>query len=502
MKTLLLLISLSLIALSVQSQEYDKMWVVGPPLTKMTFDNDSIILSQFAQDTLLDCFLTVGNICDRQGNLLMTTNGIAIHNRYGGLMPNGDSLSYPSQHYDWVYPIGMPSIEGVIILPDPGDTNQYYLFHYTPTDTINRSCGCGMSTHYYYSITDMRLDSGKGAVTEKNIDIFSDDLMGWSRQAACRHANGRDWWIVRNAWHTNIYYEFLLTPAGVQGPFVQQIGPVYGATVDQLAFALFSPDGTRYSSMTSNSKVVVMDFDRCTGLFSNPQSFFNRNSRDSSTFIQSGAVSAAFSPSGQYLYVNNELELNQYDVSRSPIRDSIRLCSLNDSSDFFHMNLLQLSSNGKIYISCHNGGSYKIHVINKPDSLGSACDFRLYGQSVLSQSPIAMPYYPNYRLGALPGSCDTIHTDLTAIAEAHPSFATITPVPATDHATLIWYTAHATSGHAVLYDISGRIVWSAETHSNQGTLPIDTRTLPSGTYLIHYDTDGKTLLDDKLIIAH
>jgi hemin uptake protein HemP len=484
----------------IRAQEYDKVWAVGLPITKMAFDGDSILLSQFRDDTTLQCFITLGSICDRQGNFLMATNGISVHNRYGGLMPNGDSLSYPSQYYNDVYPMGMPSREGVVIIPDPGDTNQYYIFHYTPTDST-LPAGISVATHFYYSKVDMRLDSGKGAVTEKNVDILHDELLSWSRLAACRHANGRDWWIIKNAWHTNIYYEFLLTPEGVQGPFVQQIGPMYGALQEQPAFSVFSPDGSKYSSMTGSGNIVVMDFDRCSGLLLNPTSFFNSNSYDPLNHPYSGALSAAFSSSGRFLYVNNSIELNQYDLSVSPIHDSVRICTLTDTTDFFHMDVLQLAPNGKIYISCFNGGSYKMHVINQPDSFGLACNFHLYGQDVLSPSPVAIPYFPNYKLGALPGSCDTIHTAISTIEQAHPAFATISPNPATDHAILLYYTHSNTTNQAEMYDVTGRLVWSATTTGPHGTLPIDVSGMGAGMYTVRFTVDGRLLMNEKLVVV-
>jgi PKD repeat protein len=63
---------------------------------------------------------------------------------------------------------------------------------------------------------------------------------------------------------------------------------------------------------------------------------------------------------------------------------------------------------GKIYIFDF---LKQIHVINKPNEKGSACDVR-QGYIILPEYPAGIPYYPNYRLGPLDGSaCDTLGID-------------------------------------------------------------------------------------------
>jgi outer membrane protein assembly factor BamB len=165
------------------------------------------------------------------------------------------------------------------------------------------------------------------------------------------------------------------------------------------------------------------------------------------------------------------------------------------------MGTLQAAPNGKIYIGCWNGGSSKMHVINQPDSFGLACNFHLYGQDVLSPSPVAIPYFPNYKLGALPGSCDTIHTAISTIEQAHPAFATISPNPATDHAILLYYTHSNTTNQAEMYDVTGRLVWSATTTGPHGTLPIDVSGMGAGMYTVRFTVDGRLLMNEKLVVV-
>jgi len=262
------------------------------------------------------------------------------------------------------------------------------------------------------------------------VPIIQHQLLSYSRLAACKHANGRDWWIVKNAFSSNVYYTFLLTPDGLLGPYMQQIGPNYGQYNEQPAYSTFSSDGSKYASAAGISDIVVMDFDRCTGLFSNPDSFYN-NGSDTGMTSYSGAQGLAFSPSGKFLYASTIDNLNQYDLSPGRLADSVRIATINVDSSRSYLDMMQLAPNGKIYISCWDGGAYAMSVINQPDSMGLSCDFVLLGQPTTTESPIDIPYFPNYRLGALQGSpCDT----LTGISPQTPKggLALVYPNPANE----------------------------------------------------------------------
>jgi hypothetical protein len=463
----------------------------------LTFSGDSVTPGLLTDSTTLS-FNTIGSICDSSGNFLFYSNGLAVRNRYGNIMPHGDSLSYPSRFYAAQVPQGVASEQALVILPFPNDTNLYYVFHYTSTDTVLAQGGYE-ANNLYYSIVDMRLDSGRGDLTEKNVPILQHQILSASRIAACRHANGRDWWIVQPAWHENIYYKFLLTPEGIKGPFIQQIGPKYGVANELHAYSVFSPDGSKYASVTSLSYVVVMDFDRCTGFFANPDSIYNNNSTDPIHNPLSGGGCLAFSPNGRYLYVDNPSELNQYDLQSSHIGNGIQI---EKDTNVFQMGILQLAPNGKKYIGCWNGGSYKIHVIDHPDSLGLACGFRLLGQSVSTPNSVGIPYFPNFRLGALPGTCDTITTDLNTIAAAYPSFASIGPNPASDRAEIIYYTGSNTVNEAIIYDINGKEVWSNHENGSYGSMVVNLDKFQSGIYLVRFIANDNVLLNSKLIVTH
>ena len=496
-------ISLWLIGLSlyIGAQGYDAQWVMGDyPVSVMDFRQGSPRTARL--DDSMQVFKTVANICDKEGNLLFYTNGCYIANRRGRKMPHGDSLSYPSLYYDQVYQTGMPSRQGVLVLPLPGDSNIYYVFHYTPTDSLIVNNGGGAALRFYYSIVDMRLDSGMGDVVRKNVPIIRNELLSFSRMAACRHANGRDWWIVKNAWHYNLYYTFLLTPDTLLGPYIQQIGPLTGGSEESFSMSCFSADGSRYATGTGNSPVIVMDFDRCSGLFSNPDSIYNDMIHAVLNWHYGGLP--ALSPSGRYLYVCNRLELNQYDLSRQPPGDSVRIVTLradtNDARDTWQMDEMELAPDGKIYIATWNGGNGAVSVIDYPDSPGLACGFRLYGQPVASLAAGALPYFPNYRLGPLAGSgCDTLSTGLDpgpALPDGEGGVQLI-PNPAAASCTITVSGAEQ-SYSAQIFDLSGQALGPLWTFTGAYTFPVSA--YAPGVYLVSVGTAGGYHSSQMLVV--
>ena len=118
----------------------------------------------------------------------MSSNGVWIANANNDTMLNGSGLNpgaYTSANSN-----GLLIPHANVFLPFPGDSNRYVLFHHTAQNN-------GLYNIVYevlYSVIDVTLDAGLGAVIQKNQLAFTDTL-NWGI-TACKHANGRDWWIV------------------------------------------------------------------------------------------------------------------------------------------------------------------------------------------------------------------------------------------------------------------------------------------------------------------
>ncbi len=481
------------------AQDYDMQWIQTPtPTSIMDFRDDTIVFSYVNVTSI--AFVSTANICDKNGNFLFFTNGINVSDRYGNIMPNGDSLSYTNQlHYEEIYPQGAPADQNVLILPKPGSDNLYYVFHYLPIDTdiLLPNFVYLEPTRFYYSVVDMNANMGLGDVVQKNVPIPIPGVQCASKMTAVKHANGRDWWIIRHGFKDNTYIKYLFTPNGISGPFIQNIGPAFeqgGTAYDFYGNSAFNLQGTQMASVNAYSPTVILDFDRCSGEFSNLLVIQNRLT--DTTIL--GGYGLCFSPSGRFLYVNTKLLLNQYDLWSATPNDSVELYKV-DSNDYAFMHQQRLGPNGKIYIGTYHGGTSHLHVINHPDSLGLACGFQFKGQECMTSNTNKLPNMVNYKLGALVGSgCDTLISSLPQNPQRGlKNIIQISPNPASD-VVKITIADNREQLQLVIYNAVGQVVKQTII---SGYLLLDVSDLPNGIYHIITGGDTGKLYKARFVVA-
>lgn len=380
---------------------YQSTIPVGQPwdITQLNFSNDSLSLSWHDMDISFDRSASIIS-SEETGEILFCTNGFTILDRNADTMENAFGFSpcaYSTSYADE----GVTFSQGALVLPFPEHPNQYYMFHEPIVIGIN---GVTYANKLYYSFIDLTMNNGLGKVSNKNtmiaIDSLSEGLL-----TATKHANGRDYWVVAPRYSADGYHIFLLTANGIEHKTYQSIGTrrlSYGGG----GTALFSPDGTKYVKHDNYlaDRIIILDFDRCTGTFSNPTEI---------DFPYQGAGGACISPNSRWLYVNTDVSMYQMDLWAANIEASKILLGTYDgyaspfASTFY---MAQLAPDGKIYYNCTNGENV-MHVIDYPDSQGVACSFRQHAIQLLSYNSFTMPHFPNYYLGELVGSgCDTITT--------------------------------------------------------------------------------------------
>ncbi len=148
------------------------------------------------------------NISDSLGNLLFYTNGYYIADASHDTMLNGSNInpsSYTSYFNDG---LGIPQAN--LILPLPGSSNIFYFIH----STANQFPGYTCSYNLFSSRIDMNQNNGLGEVILKN-QVNLSDSMNPGKIVACKHANGKDWWIMCHRINSNKFFKFLLTSNGL-----------------------------------------------------------------------------------------------------------------------------------------------------------------------------------------------------------------------------------------------------------------------------------------------
>ena len=434
-------------------------------------------------------------MCDSAGNLLFYSNGVAIKNAEHDSMVNGDNLSYTYQLIvadDEKWGLGTP--QPMVIIPHPGQQNLYYLFHhhYRLYPSYN-----SIIDTLYYSLIDMTQDSGRGAVVDKNHafwvgDYTANDIVVYGSFTACKHGNGRDWWLMTHKDSSNVFMRFLITPTGILGPYTQAIGDTVNFFFQQ---SCFSPDGCKYARVMADTHVHLYDFDRCTGLLSNYQHLTGLYGGNL------GSVGVCFSPNSRFLYASALIRVYQWDMNAPNIPASFKTVSYFDSTYVcpqvpVYYYLMQAAADGKIYVSSPNSSSC-MSVIGNPDLAHPACNVINHGLNDMPYFNYAtVPYYPNYYLGSLGGStCDTLTATINV--EKEKEVVRVSPNPASDKIRL----DYSVKGDAIFYltDVSGKIVFQNILKMNNKTMQIIIDKLPSGFY--YWKLEGAVSLNGKLIVV-
>ncbi|MEP7169732.1 MAG: T9SS type A sorting domain-containing protein [Bacteroidota bacterium] len=489
---------------AVWAQQYDNVWPLATYYSSNNIyyylDFSSGIPDTFIYQRKMHICDTEAAMSDNSGNIQFYTNGIWIANKVNDTLYNSQNFNsgWATGNY---WNTGMCFSQSALALPFNDSSKHYFLIYENAEPFYNIDNALDAQPFYLsYSVIDMSLDSGKGGIPLgfKDIRPIQDTLL-LGRITACKHANGRDWWVVVHKYYSDIYYKLLFTPLGVFGPFIQQIGSVFPAKLqggddfDIWGMTSFSPDGNKYIMVGPSRIMQILDFDRCTGLFFNYQTANIPASPGGDTW----ALGCNFSPSSRYIYTNTYTRAFQYDSYASNIDSSGIVIAvydtfLNPFDTYFFLN--QLGPDGKIYLSTFNGCRV-LHVINYPDSAGLSCDFSLHGFALPPNygGNTGLPNFPNYRLGRLNGSpCDT----LTAIsyAESNNVELKILPNPNEGNFIIKYSLPHNRNGTLEIYNILGLKIYSLYLPEWSIMQRIDVSNLPSGIYICKLKSQDEHLV--------
>ncbi len=454
MKKLVIIFLLALTSAQTISQGfYNHHWLLGSynflnnPKGRMIFDSTSYThIPEFRKMSFKG---TEATICDAQGNFLMSSNGIWIANATNDTMLNGTGLNPNGITSSWPY--GLPMSGNNVILNFTENARYYFLFHHTATYN-GYSFPAG---ELYFSKIDMQIDNGLGGVSQKN-NIALSDTLNWGI-GTCKHANGRDWWIVMSKQNTDTVFVLLFTPQGIQSTSIQKLNTPrsWYNTVQPI----FSNDGDKYyysiyDSATVNNYVIIADFDRCSGQFSNTNVIQVTNGQIIWGLCQSGTSKLLYACSSSNIFQIDTDSLTvdtvaSYDGFVSPPGQTC--CA----TSFWNM---YLAANGKIYITSGSGVQH-LHEMNYPDSAGIACDVQQHAINLGYAQLRAVPNHPNYNLGPVVGSvCDSLGVGLHE--QGHDFRFGISPNPTYDgNIKLVYLLPQNQPGVFEVYDITGQLVY-------------------------------------------
>lgn len=417
---------------------------------------------------------------DAEGNLAFASNGWRLVDHQGNVLSYRlyfDWIPWPADNFDTT---NVLNSLGPLFLNDPGNPNRAYLFYgqFKAGNFGPEILKADVVFTYAY------LDVPNRALISQNNIVMNDTSASGDMQA-CRHANGRDWWLIKPGIYEDEYYVGLLSPTGISG--MQKI------TIPNIihrgqfeTYSYFSFDGLKFLHFTGKRYKYLheYDFDRCTGTLSNP---IVHDLTDSIPWGDHNACT--ISPDGSKLYIRRSLwpdsnlnfALLQYDLLSATWTN---LSSSITASP-------QLTPNGKeILLSSRinlSDTSYRtLSRISQPNLPGEACDLVLHTDTMQNTITFISPSnFANFRLGPIDGSaCDTLGINsIESFIKPKPDIS-VYPNPVKDVLNIRLLNTNPKKPNVYIFNSLGALIYQGQFENGVHTLKLSDLNLSKGLYWI------------------
>ena len=374
-------------------------WIVGDFGYQINFNTTPPTHDTIMYNTIF--FRGHSCISDSNGQLLLMSDGLNVYDKTGTYIDGGDSLGSPA-YYNFMHGYN-DYAQGSILLPM--DSSIYYLVTPSCNDTNltnvwqNGGSNKGPDNLLLYNVIDMKANAGAGKVIRRMVPALENKELSKTQMMACKHGNGKDWWVLKKAGDSNNVYSFLFTQDSVYYKGIQRFNFPFKGYSDVFGQLKFNTQGTQMATTcTQSADLFVADFDRCTGLISNQKIFI------SPTIPIGDDVNAglAYSPNGRFLYISKLASVFQLDLQDNNMATAwYQVCGMDTDINYFcSYTSLELAPDNKIYFGHQDGTCKQMSTIDNPDIKGNGCNFcrkclRSTSMNGVLGSP---PNMPNYNL--------------------------------------------------------------------------------------------------------
>ncbi|MCB0701844.1 MAG: T9SS type A sorting domain-containing protein [Ignavibacteriae bacterium] len=287
--------------------------------------------------------------CDRFGKPMFFTDGQTIWNRENKIMQNGTGLmGHPS------------STQSAVVVEIPSNKNLYY---------VVTALNVGRKQGLNYSLIDMRLDNGRGAVVKKNINLHN---RIHEKITVCATPDYKTYWLIATEYASNNYLAYRIDSSGIDSiPIVSKVGGFKDSLiVNNIGYIKASPNSKYVINAHQNKHILELSsFDYKTGKI---------NLIDE---IELGEGSLTygleFSPDSRIIYVGSIFpESKVYQILHPALIDvnEIEFYELGGWSTEYILGALQLGPDKKLYVT--NDADSTLGVVNFPWLIGQNADYQ------------------------------------------------------------------------------------------------------------------------------
>jgi hypothetical protein len=336
------------------------------------------------------------SISDSNGNLLFYTDGITLWDMNNVIrVPAGPLLLGDSS-----------STQSAIIVPDPGNSNQYYVL------TMDGSSNPNSPFNHF---NGLRIDVTTWAVTPLSSLITLPSTVGFSpaeKLTAIQHKNCKDFWVVTVVQQgTDLLNNGVVNGLGsfrvfkIDASGISYVGatPMGNVMIEELGYLRGSPDGKTLAIANGrNNNVLVFPFDNSTGVI-NIGALSTITVPNLPPNINRNVYGVEFSPNSSILYYGTLTQgapayIFQVDLSLTVLTSTL-VGSFANAGGGYAIGALQLGMDDRIYIA--KAGEPSLGAILNPNVLGVGCN--------VNPNYIALPTGTVCVLGLpnlLPNPCD------------------------------------------------------------------------------------------------
>ncbi|MBK9717650.1 MAG: hypothetical protein IPO85_09080 [Saprospiraceae bacterium] len=219
------------------SQKYDYTWLLGYDngvssagdtfgISRMDFNTSSLNPKIYLDTTLYMDFDGASScMSDRNGKFIFATNSVKIIDATGKTMINGYDIDPDGSNFASIYP------QTSVLIPLISDSNKYIILH----ESTILAKGSVAAKPLMLRIVNFNTPNSLG-IADKKSKIFFNDTFQLSAMCPVRHANGRDWWLVKPSIDRNEMINFLINDTTISIYNIEKLILLYITVIHKHVF--------------------------------------------------------------------------------------------------------------------------------------------------------------------------------------------------------------------------------------------------------------------------